>query len=331
MGNMFWIDARILDRLRPGTQGTAAGYLDQELPGREPVYFAPGVVTSRYHEHSAPAVSPDGKWIFWSVFLGPLQSNAPQVILFCQLTGDGWTPPAVAPFSGRYMDGGPVFSPDGKKLYFGSCRPIEERGEPKDWDIWAVEKLGNGWGKPANVGAPVNTAKDEGQPSITQNGTLYFISENSDFKYNLCISRARLVNGRYTAPETLDEPINVKGTYAWCPFIAPDESYLLFTSEREGGLGRGDIYISRRRGNGTWTEPRNLGAPICSPNDDRFPGVSPDGKIVFFTSRRQTFSDHYTKPQSLDGLLNRYLQPGNGLEDIFWVDAKIIDDLRGGN
>jgi len=303
-------------------------YLGQKAPGMVPEYFAPGIVTTKYHEHSAPAVSPDGKWIFWSAFLAPLQSGAPQVILYSKQENRQWTSPEVAPFSGQYMEGGPVFSMDGQRIYYGSCRPLRRNGEPKDWDIWYVNKTPDGWSEPINVGSPVNSDKDEGQPTITRDGTLYFISQDKDYKYNLCISRARFVNGQYKAPEVLGEPINMKGTYAWCPFVAPDESYLLFASERKDDLGFGDIRISHRLPDDTWTEPINLGKPVCSKNQDRFPGISPDGKVLFFTSKRKSFGSYYKEPQSLDELRNRYSKPGNGLEDIYWVDAKVIENLK---
>lgn len=271
-------------------------YLGQKMPGEIPEFFAPGILTTRYHEHSAPAISPDGEWIFWSAFLAPLQSGAPQVILYSRVKNGKWTLPEVAPFSGQYSDGGPCFSTDGQKIFFSSSRPINGKGEPKDLDIWFVQKTQEGWSEPINLGFPVNSEKDESQPSITQDGNLYFISEHPDYEYNLCISRASLKNDRYESPVRLEEPINIKGLYSWCPCISPDERFLLFTSERDDCLGFGDIYISFRRTDDSWTEPKNLAGPVCSKNDDRFPGLSPDGKVLFFSSRRIFFGTYYEHP-----------------------------------
>jgi Tol biopolymer transport system component len=92
----------------------------------------------------------------------------------------------------------------------------------------------------------------------------------------------------------------------WTPFIAPDESYLIFCSTR--GLpasDQGDLYISFRQPDGNWTEPVSLGEPINSKGLDRFPAVSPDGKYLFFTQRTR---DHD--------------------EDVFWVSTNIIERLR---
>ncbi|MFC1726688.1 hypothetical protein ACFL4T_13785 [candidate division KSB1 bacterium] len=303
-------------------------YLGQNPPGTTPELFAPGIVTTRHHEHSAPAFSPDGNEVFWSAFLAPLQSKAPQVILYSKLENGKWTKPEVAPFSGQYPEGGPCFSYDGNKLFYGSRRPADGKGEPKDWDIWFVERLSNGWSEPKNPGAPINSEKSEGQPTITKDGTLYFLSDHKDYQYENCIFRSRFLNGRYEKPEPLSEPINIKGSYSWCPFIAPDESYMLFVSNREGGLGWGDIYVSYRGADDSWTEPKNLGAPICSDDNDRFPKVSPDGKVLFFASKRTSIGAYYTEPQSFNELMAQYANPGNGLTDIYWVSVKIIEELK---
>ncbi len=87
------------------------------------------------------------------------------------------------------------------------------------------------------------------------------------------------------------------------PFIAPDESYLLFSSDRN--TGRQSLFISFRRSDGSWTEAHGLGEAINSQKGERFPYVSPDGKYLFFTRWH-----------------------GRDNEDIMWVSSKIIDDLR---
>lgn len=303
-------------------------YLGQQLPGNTPEFFAPGIVTTQYHEHSAPAFSPDSDEVYWSAFLGPLQSRAPQVILYSKQKNGIWTEPEIASFSGQYTEGNPCFSVDGNRLFYGSRRPVSGQGEPEDWDIWYVERTSTGWSEPKNPGSPVNSEKNEGQPTLTKDGTLYFLANHEDYQNNNCIFRSRFINGRYEKPEPLSEPINIKGKYSWCPFIAPDESYLLFVSNRNGSLGMGDIYISFRKNDDSWTQPKNLGTPICSDDNDRFPKVSPDGKVMFFASKRTSIGAFYEKPQTLDELMTRYNNPGNGLTDIYWVSSKIIEDLK---
>ena len=303
-------------------------YLGQKTPGTVPEIFAPGIITTQYHEHSAPAFSPDGEEVFWSAFLAPLQSRAPQVILYSKLENGKWTKPEVAPFSGQYSDGGPCFSYDGNKLYYYSRRPLSGIGEPKDIDIWYVERLADGWSVPKNLGSPVNSENNDGQPTITKDGTLYFLSNHEGFQNNNCIFRSRYVNGRYEKPEPLGEPVNILGKYSWCPFIAPDESYILFVSNRDGSLGWGDIYVCFRNSDDSWTEPKNLGTPVNSDDNDRFPKVSPDGKVLFFASKRTDIKAYYEKPETYNELMKMYTNPGNGLTDVYWVSAEIIKKLK---
>jgi hypothetical protein len=120
------------------------------------------------------------------------------------------------------------------------------------------------------------------------------------------IYRSELVNGEYAKPQLLPHSINLPPFLNWAPFVAPDESYLLFSSNRTGGLDDiGDLYISRRLADGTWTEPVSLGEPVNTPRQEVFPGLSPDGKYLFFC--RDT--------------------PGHD-NDVYWVDAVTLPALR---
>lgn len=104
----------------------------------------------------------------------------------------------------------------------------------------------------------------------------------------------------------LNEKINTGKSFH--PFIAPDESYLLFDSERESGYGDSDIYISFRLKDGSWGVPINLGDKINTEAWEACASVTPDGKYLFF---------------------NRNMIPGSYENvDIFWVDAQIIEILR---
>ena len=297
-------------------------------PSTEPVFFAPGLVTTPHHEHSAPSISPDGNAIYWSAFLAPLQSPAPPVILFTEKVCGRWTKPQLAPFSGQYRDNGPVFSPDGRQIYFYSDRPVKAGGSPGDWDIWAVTRTEKGWSGPYNLGAPVNTTGLQCSPSFTADGTLYYLGYAPGHFRNTAVYRSRQVDGVFQAPELLPETINFPNAFKWCPFVAPDESFLLFSGYQDGGLGAGDICVSFRDDQDRWSDPVNLGPRVNSDDNDRFPALSSDGQWLFFSSKRTDIPAHYDSPQTLEDLLARYEAPGNGLEDIYWMNAAIIDSLR---
>ena len=148
-----------------------------------------------------------------------------------------------------------------------------------------VEKAGAGWSEAINIGPPVNSDVDEYYVSLTKDGTIYFASNRAGGLGSFDIYKSELVDGHYAKPENLGTTINTK-YLEHDPFIAPDESYLLFTSvDRPGGFGSGDLYISTRRKDGTWTEAKNLGKAFNTNGYDFCPIVSPDGKYFFFTRK----------------------------------------------
>ena len=119
------------------------------------------------------------------------------------------------------------------------------------------------------------------------------------------MSRRRFfVNGEYAMPENLGAAINTRDDEGDV-LIAPGEEWLVVSAQgRDDSLGRVDLYVSFRDADGTWSEARNMGAPINSSAIDFCPMLSPDGKYFFFSSAR------------------------NGTPDIFWVDVKVIEAAR---
>ena len=89
------------------------------------------------------------------------------------------------------------------------------------------------------------------------------------------------------------------------PFIAADESYIIWDSENEGGYGAVDLYISFKQQDGSWGAAINFGDKINTDGPDSGGYVSPDGKYFFF-NRKISHED----------------------SDIFWVDAQIIESLK---
>src|SRR5262249_35000034 len=139
-----------------------------------------------------------------------------------------WTDPEVAPFSGKYWDFDPVFSPDGSKMVFSSDRPVT--GHPKkdqDFDIWTIEKTARGWSEPRHLDASINSDQDETFASIAANGALYFISGREGGRDRFAIYRSGLVNGKYLSAEKLKGPVNDRENWSLEVVVAPDESFLL--------------------------------------------------------------------------------------------------------
>jgi hypothetical protein len=146
--------------------------------------------------------------------------------------------------------------------------------------LWSTRREGTGWGAPRSLGPPINAGEAATYPNITAEGTLYFTAQRPDSHGDLDIYRARRDGAGYAPPENLGAIVNSASEESGL-FVSPDESYMVFTSNRPGGLGGPDFYISMRR-NGAWTTPRNLGSPINTKGPECCASVSPDGRYFFF-------------------------------------------------
>ena len=295
-------------------------YLGQPPPSITPEIFAPGIISTGYHD-GCITFSPDGRELFFH--FGGLGR---MVILHMRQENSRWTDPQVASFSGKYRDGEPHFSYDGNKLCFRSTRPLEGKGEPMaSTDIWIVEREKNGWGKPRNPGPNINSEKDDLYPTISRSGDLYFAS-NRDGGWDIYVSR--YVNGQYTEPEKLSDAINSEFG-DWDAFLAPDESYIIFGSNgRSDGFGESDLYISFKKEDGTWTKSRNMGSQINTVYREVDPVISPEGKYLFFRSNRRIHKPYAESPLKYNEFIEILDNPGNGEADIYWVSTKIIEELK---
>jgi len=276
-------------------------YIGQKTPGSKPEIFAKDIVSSNRSEHSCVTFSPDGKEVYWSsVLINKFK------ILSMKIEGNKWTAPHLASFSKNsdYLDDGPSFSPDGKRLFFISQRPIKSNEKAGKENIWIIEKTENGWSTPIPISSTVNSMNLHWQMSISNDLSIYFSAWAAGGERMRDIYRSELINGKYSQPENLGRMINTEFDDA-TPYIAPDESYLIFSRlDHPDDFGGVDLYISYRGKDGNWMEPKNLGNTINTESNENLPVVSPDGKYLFFRSYR------------------------NGNNDIYWVDAKIIEELK---
>ena len=273
-------------------------YVDQKRPGQTPRLFAPGIVSTSKPEFNA-AFSPDGNEFYFSIS----QSSGRETMMVMKLKNSQWTFPKSPAFVSPQKDCDPFFSRDGSRLYFISTRPKRNKPSSRDWDIWFVKKTKSGWSEPENIGPPVNSDHDEYYVSLTKDKTIYFASNRSGGSGSFDIYCSKLRNNQYSKPKNLGARINTR-YLEHDPLIAPDESYIVFTSvNRPDGFGSGDLYISFRAKDNSWSKAINMGKLFNSKGYDFCPMVSPDGKYFFFTSQR----------------------------DIYWVSIKAIEKLRPAN
>ncbi len=253
-------------------------YLAQKKPASIPLVFADGIVSTEKKELNS-VFTPDGKEFYFTV----KTPAGPWKIMVMKEEKERWTQPRTASFSGTWSDVDLFLSPDGSRLFFCSNRPPDEKGHAQDnYDIWVSQRKGTEWSDPVNLGSPVNSGADEFYPSITREGTLYFQSVRSDGRGDRDLYRSRLDKGVYRTVENLGDAIN-STSMEGDALIAPDEEYLVFSSNRPGGSGQGDLHLSFRNSDGTWTEPKNLGPEINTAANENCPILSPDGKFLFFT------------------------------------------------
>ncbi len=304
-------------------------YLGQKPPGMMPEIFAPGIISTMYHEHSSPSFSSDGNEVFWVSYpVGNYTYRYTAKILHSKLVDEKWTRPEYPSFTTGIESGEAFITYDNSSVFFCSAKKTGENiTSRKNFDIWVSERTSVGWSSAVNIGEPINTENQEMQPTLTVHRTLYYVGHLDGAKNNYGIFRSRYLRGKYCTPEILPKTINA-GKVDWTPFISADESYLLWSSSRDGGYGSGDIYVAFRSKDDEWSEVINLGPVINGKYNERYPSVSPDGKYLFFVSDRINKKLEEPTEMSYQELLAVYNTPGNGWSDVYWVSTKIIEELR---
>jgi hypothetical protein len=235
-----------------------------------------------------------------------------------------WGQPSVVNFSGQYSDLEPFITADGLKIYFASNRPLDiTTKEAKDFDLWYVERksISAAWSTPVNMGAPLNTEYNEFYPSLSAHH-LFYTSDQPGSKGKDDIFTCMISQKKYSDPVSMSDSINTTG-YEFNAFIAPDESFMIYTGyNRKGGLGSGDLYICFKDNQGNWGSSKTLGPKINSDRMDYCPYVDLNTGTLYFTSRRNLVKTRFEKPQALDELMKEFNQYENGLSRIYEVNIK---------
>jgi Tol biopolymer transport system component len=276
-------------------------YFGREAPVDSAEVFLDGIISTLESAEMCAAFSANGKEFFFNA-----QLDGSWTIIATREEAGRWTRPTPISFTAGFTDRDFTISPDGNRIFFGSNRPVNSGDGPTEsLDIYVTERsAGDAWSKPVNVGHPVNTDRGENYPSVARNGNLYFFSCGGPGVGGCDIFISEFSDGGYEPPRNLGPAIN-SDKHDWDAYVAPDESYLIFSSmDRDDSLGDQDLYISFRMDDGRWSPARNMGPRVNSPDSEITPSVSLDGRFLFFTSRRR------------------------GRADIFWIDASIIRELR---
>ncbi len=275
---------------KPGLKDLTGPYMGEKGPGKIPEIFLPGIISTKKGWEAAGSFSPDGKEYFFTK-RATIKGMANR-IFHMEIKNDKWTDPEPAPFAEDIVEYESFVSPDGKTIFFNSDRPRPAVTNAKG-EIWYVEKTEKGWGEPKYLSTKIN--KDWVMfVTASENNNLYF---TAGYNRKFGIYRSKFVNGKYLEPEFLPDEINyLRGAH---PFIAKDESYLIFDAQPEG-MGKSQLFISFKKRNGGWTKAMKFDKTINATYTENIPNVSPDGKYLFFTRSN----------------------------DIYWVSADIIADMK---
>jgi Tol biopolymer transport system component len=241
---------------------------------KESRIFAEGVVSTNREQNLS--FTPDGKTIFFE-----RASNGRGTLYASDFVDGKWAQPYIPGFAiDGQSEGNAFVSPDGTKVYFTSTRP-HAGSAAGGYDIWYAERSEGGWSEAIHVGMPLNSQYGETYPAVAANGNLYFNSARPDSDGRIAVYMSEFKDGGYSKPTLLGEAINKGQTHSLTPYIAPDESYLIFCLVLNDSDA--DLYISYNQ-DGQW-----LPAEPLSPAVNRIgsiettPSMSPDGKYFFFS------------------------------------------------
>ena len=169
------------------------------------------------------------------------------------------------PLNSHGNEGAQTISHDGRIVIFTACG---RSGERTGCDLYMSVRHGDRWGKPQNLGAPVNSVYWESFPSLSIDGyTLYFASNRSGGYGGTDIWYCTLEEGRWSKPKNMGPTVNTPGNET-APYIHFDDKTLYFASDGHLGMGGIDLYMVKRTSDST----------------------SPDGRTALFSSDR---SDGY--------------------------------------
>ena len=272
--------------------------LGQTPPGLVPELFAPGLISTQDARELNAVFSPD-----MSIFMFTREIDGVFKMHFTYRNREGiWSSPTMAAPSRTYPGHADVdmsFAPGGQRLYFISKRPLA--GYALDtYNLWYSDRTPEGLLPPVPLGPHLNGLPHEFYPWVVGDGSLYFTSARPDSLGQTDSYRAQFRDGRFDAPVNLGPAINSEFGEGDI-FVNADETLLIHVANgRPDSLGRGDLYISFRQPDGSWSQDQHMGDVINSPDIDYCPAVTPDGKYFFFSR-------------------------GN---DVYWVDAQVLEQFR---
>lgn len=258
----------------------------------DPVNLGPQV-NSDLPEYS-PALTVDEKILVFTRKVPDATTSGPRPrfqedFFITQETGPGlWelAQPFDQPINTWWNEGAQALSADGREMFYTACNRPDGFGS---CDLYYSRRTGLEWSEPRNMGATLNSAGWDSQPSISADGnSLYFASSRGGGvgDMDIWVSIRNPATGQWNTPQNLGPTINTPAR-EMSPFIHADNKTLYFASEGHIGMGGLDLFISRRDSSGNWTAPVNLGYPLNTFADEFSLVVGAGGVKAFFASARE--------------------------------------------
>lgn len=292
-------------------------------PMPTPTLFAPSVISGPANDDAA-TFARDGKTVYF------FRSNGDDYdIMVSHLDGTHWSQPKIASFSGHWRDLEPAMAPDGSYLIFASSRPIDGSHKRPDghWgghvhpgrggNLWRVNRQGDGWSKPVRLPLIVNRVDSTFSPAIAADGSLYFMAATGPGGH-FQLYCAHFEDGKYRAPTLL--PFSA-GKYGGVdPAVAPDQSFIVFASNRPPTPARNSYAFIAFRDNGRWGKPVSLGPAVNSlgPIDEL--RLGPDGHTLYLSSGHVVPPVYPKSAVSSAAGLRRMQSWNNGNDNIWTID-----------
>ncbi len=230
-----------------------------------------------------PVVSADGRYLYFTRQERLSTGELHEELWFSEWQKGEWSIPYKLNkrINTPANEGAPSLTADGKYLYYTQCELDEGFG---GCDIYRVQRIGNNWGPPENIGPTINTKAKETQPSLSADGQyLYFASSRPGGfgKIDLWVSKKQ-DDDTWGIPTNLGPSINTPGMDER-PFLHPDGRTLYFASDGHPGFGGLDVFFTKKEF-GKWTTPTNMGPPLNNYNDQTGLTVSTDGGKGFYAT-----------------------------------------------
>jgi len=318
MKNLFYLLIAVLG-CTTITENSGTNTIDLTLPPETPEFFMKELIQGPFNTRDI-SISLDGTEIYYTI-VAP--KNKISAIVYVKKVSDQWSEPEIVSFSGQYSDIEPSLSPDNTYLYYSSTRPDSTGADPKDYDIWKVERKGSNWGDPINLGEVINTDKNEFYPSVTNSGNLYFTAQYEDTKGREDIYISEFHNGNYTQPYSLSDSVNSE-TWEFNAYVTPDERVIFFSSfGRADDLGGGDLYASIKL-NGSWSGAVHLDK-VSTWGLDYCPYLDEKNGAFYYTSEDSDIKGHYDSALNYNSFMEMINQPKNGYGNIMWIKAEALN------